>query len=273
MIIFHQPRFPWNKGSHFPSLATWNEAQVVFSVVIIWPAWWSDRLSFPNCRSTMSIKDAKETKLTWKRFVAGNIFFMENPTGENVCCHVGLPGSKWFFFRFRWFFEDKLKHKNAKHIDMFLHKLKDIYINVKWTLSHSKTLWLCLQNHYGNMKEAQFLAFHVKVGDGHMRILGKAYPLRIQQGNHGETGRLWSFRHNNPLRLRTCSAQKITSSKRFCIFHIYHQMYMFGNFSWNSRETQGPTSGAHGIFPQRCGKNLKSQGFWRLVTQHGAWWP
>ena len=120
------------------------------------------------------------------------------------------------------------------------------------------------------MKEAQLLAFHVKVWDGHMRILGKAYPLRIQQGNHGETGQLWSFRYNNPLRLRTCSAQKITSSKRFCIFHFYHQMYMFGNFSWNSRETQGPTSGAHGIFPQRCGKHLKSQGFWRLVTQHGV---
>ena len=29
------------------------------------------------------------------------------------------------------FFEDKFKHKNAKHIDMFLHTLKDIYINVK----------------------------------------------------------------------------------------------------------------------------------------------
>ena len=26
IIIFHQPRFPWNKGSHFPSLATiWGE--------------------------------------------------------------------------------------------------------------------------------------------------------------------------------------------------------------------------------------------------------
>lgn len=177
----------------------------------------------------------------------------------------------FFFFGSDDFFEDKFKHKNVQHLDMFLHKLKDIYINVKWTLSHSKTLWLCLQNHYGNMKEAQLLAFHVKVWDGHMRILGKAYPLRIQQGNHGETGQLWSFRYNNPLRLRTCSAQKITSSKRFCIFHIYHQMYMFGNFSWNSRETQGPTSGSTRVFsPRDVEVILKSQGFWRLVTQHGV---
>lgn len=174
-----------------------------------------------------------------------------------------------FFFGSDDFFEDKFKHKNVQHLDMFLHKLKDIYINVKWTLSHSKTLWLCLQNHYGNMKEAQLLAFHVKVWDGHMRILGKAYPLRIQQGNHGETGQLWSFRYNNPLRLRTCSAQKITSSKRFCIFHIYHQMYMFGNFSWNSRETQGPTSGAHGFFPQRCGGYPEITRF--LTVGHAAW--
>ncbi len=29
MIIFHQPRFPWNKGSHFPSSATfWGEGNV-----------------------------------------------------------------------------------------------------------------------------------------------------------------------------------------------------------------------------------------------------
>ena len=36
-----------------------------------------------------------------------------------------------FFFGSDDFFEDKFKHKNVQHLDMFLHKLKDIYINVK----------------------------------------------------------------------------------------------------------------------------------------------
>ncbi len=35
-IIFHQPRFPWNKGSHFPSSATfWGPRSC--EVAIIWP--------------------------------------------------------------------------------------------------------------------------------------------------------------------------------------------------------------------------------------------
>lgn len=44
---------------------------------------------------------------------------------------------------------------------------------------------------------------------------------------------------------------------------------MFGNFSWNSRETQGPTSGAHGIFPQRCGGYPEITRF--LTVGHAAW--
>lgn len=183
------------------------------------------------------------------------------------------------FFRFRWFFEDKFKHKNAKHIDMFLHKLKDIYINVKWTLSHSKTLWLCLQNHYGNMKEAQLLAFHVKVGDGHMRILGKAYPLRMQQGNHGEldnceasgTTTLWDFGHVLP---KKSHPQKDSAYFTSIIIKCICSAILAGT----PGKLKDQPVGAHGIFPQRSGEtwNHKVLDGWSRSMGcflEWRWWP
>jgi len=44
---------------------------------------------------------------------------------------------------------------------------------------------------------------------------------------------------------------------------------MFGNFSWNSRETQGPTSGAHGFFPPKMWKKPEITRF--LTVGHAAW--
>ena len=41
IIIFHQPRFPWNKGSHFPfSAAFWGKS-VAWGRDLIWPDVWN----------------------------------------------------------------------------------------------------------------------------------------------------------------------------------------------------------------------------------------
>ena len=77
IIIFHQPRFPWNKGMSLTITTIWGKS-IVFSVAIIWPVWW---YFLTECESAR-----------WKLWLHRSAICVTLPTTRQ---HFEVPKGRW----------------------------------------------------------------------------------------------------------------------------------------------------------------------------------